>query len=321
MACGFCATGQAGFERQLSVGEIVEQVVRARQRAAARDDPRRVSNIVFMGMGEPMANYDNTWATVERLHGDMGISARHLTISTVGIVPGIRKLADETLPVNLAVSLHAADDELRDELVPINRRYPLAVLAEACEHYLQVKNRRLSFEWALIDGVNDRGVDATRLADYALAAAGPREPDPAEPDAGLPDPRHPPRAGAGVPRPVALARREHHGPPEPRHRHRRRLRAAAGRPRHQRGTRRAQPFATLTVRLAPGPPSAPRHAATRPPRRPPRPRPPIGGPVPATDARGPTTESTTLARSGSTWAPSATIDPPAASTASRLARR
>ena len=89
MACGFCATGQAGFERQLSVGEIVEQVVRARRRAAERDDPRRVSNIVFMGMGEPMANYDSTWASVERLHGDMGISARHLTISTVGIVPGI----------------------------------------------------------------------------------------------------------------------------------------------------------------------------------------------------------------------------------------
>ena len=169
MGCGFCATGQAGFERQLTVGEIVEQVVRARQRAAARDDPRRVSNVVFMGMGEPMANYDNTWATVQRLHGDMGISARHLTISTVGIVPGIRRMADEALPVNLAVSLHAADDELRDELVPINKRYPLAMLAEACEHYLKVKNRRLSFEWALIDGVNDRGRDATQLADYALA--------------------------------------------------------------------------------------------------------------------------------------------------------
>jgi 23S rRNA (adenine2503-C2)-methyltransferase len=167
MACGFCATGQAGFERQLSVGEIVEQVVRARQRAAARDEPRRVSNVVFMGMGEPMANYDNTWAAVERLHGDMGISARHLTISTVGIVPGIRRLAGEDLPVNLAVSLHAADDARRDQLVPINKRYPLAALADACEHYLRAKNRRLSFEWALIDGVNDRAEDATRLADYA----------------------------------------------------------------------------------------------------------------------------------------------------------
>ena len=167
MGCGFCATGQAGFERHLSVGEIVEQVVQARRRARERDDPRRVSNVVFMGMGEPLANYDRTWAAVERLHDDMGISARHLTISTVGIVPGITRLAGEALPVNLAVSLHAANDELRDELVPINRRYPLAVLADACAGYLTAKNRRLSFEWALIDGVNDRRTDAEELAVYA----------------------------------------------------------------------------------------------------------------------------------------------------------
>ena len=163
MACSFCATGQAGFERQLSVGEIVEQVVRARRAAA----PRRVSNIVFMGMGEPLANYDATWAAVRRLHDDMGISARHLTISTVGLVPGIRRLAAEDLPVNLAVSLHLADDARRDELVPINRRYPLAMLAEACHEYLVAKGRRLSFEWALIDGVNDTETDAVQLADYA----------------------------------------------------------------------------------------------------------------------------------------------------------
>lgn len=163
MACSFCATGQAGFERQLTVGEIVEQVVRARREAA----PRRVSNIVFMGMGEPLANYDATWAAVRRLHHDMGISARHLTISTVGLVPGIRRLAAEDLPVNLAVSLHLADDARRDDLVPINRRYPLDVLAEACRHYLAAKGRRLSFEWALIDGVNDTPLDAEQLAAYA----------------------------------------------------------------------------------------------------------------------------------------------------------
>lgn len=163
MACGFCATGQAGFERHLTTGEIVEQVVRAAW--AAR--PHRVSNIVFMGMGEPLANYDATWGAVERLHGDIGISARHLTLSTVGIVPGIRRLATERLPVNLAVSLHAADDALRDDLVPINRRYPLAVLAEACAEYLEATHRRLSFEWALIDGVNDREVDVRQLATYA----------------------------------------------------------------------------------------------------------------------------------------------------------
>ena len=107
MACQFCATGQAGFQRQLTQGEIVEQVAVAMREA----QPRRVSNIVFMGMGEPLANYDRVWGAVERLHGDMGLSARHLTLSTVGIVPGIRRLAAETLPVNLAVSLHAANDD------------------------------------------------------------------------------------------------------------------------------------------------------------------------------------------------------------------
>ena len=163
MGCGFCATGQAGFDRQLTIGEIVEQVVRAARRA--RDDGRRLSNVVFMGMGEPLANYDATWAAVERMHGDLGLSARHLTVSTVGIVPGIRRLATEALPVNLAVSLHAADDALRDELVPINRRYPLSTLMDACAGYLQAKGRRLSFEWALIDGVNDRDQDARLLVE------------------------------------------------------------------------------------------------------------------------------------------------------------
>ena len=163
MACSFCATGQAGFERQLTPGEIVEQVIRAGR--AAGD--RRISNVVFMGMGEPLANYPATWAAVERLHGDVGISARHLTVSTVGIVPGIRRMAEEHLPVNLAVSLHAANDELRDSLVPINRRYPLAMVVEACQAWIAARNRRLSFEWALIDGVNDRPSDAQELAALA----------------------------------------------------------------------------------------------------------------------------------------------------------
>jgi 23S rRNA (adenine2503-C2)-methyltransferase len=163
MACSFCATGQAGFERNLTTGEIVEQVMAAVRRAA----PRRVGNVVFMGMGEPFANYDRTWAAVERLHDDVGISARHLTLSTVGIVTGIRRLARERLPVNLAVSLHAANDTLRDELVPINRRYPIAALVEACRGYVAATNRRLSFEWALIDGVNDRASDAAEFAAIA----------------------------------------------------------------------------------------------------------------------------------------------------------
>ncbi len=164
MGCQFCATGQAGFRRHLTAGEIVEQVAEARRAAA----PRRVSNVVFMGMGEPLANYDQVWSAVERLHGEMGLSARHLTLSTVGIVTGIRRLAVEALPVNLAVSLHAANDDLRDRLVPINRRYPLEVLLEACAEYVRAKGRRLSFEWALIAGVNDRDVDATELAAAAL---------------------------------------------------------------------------------------------------------------------------------------------------------
>jgi 23S rRNA (adenine2503-C2)-methyltransferase len=162
MACGFCATGQAGFTRHLTTGEIVEQVVVAGREA--RSMGRRLANVVYMGMGEPMANEAAVWASVERIHGAIGLSARHLTISTVGLVPGIRNLADRSLPVNLAVSLHAANDELRDELVPINKRYPLEDLMTACADYLAAKGRRLSFEWALIDGVNDRPRDATELA-------------------------------------------------------------------------------------------------------------------------------------------------------------
>jgi 23S rRNA (adenine2503-C2)-methyltransferase len=165
MACGFCATGQGGFQRHLTPGEIVEQVAHARRRSG--NDGRRLSNVVYMGMGEPMANYNAVWTSIKRLHGDFELSARHLTISTVGIVPGIRKLAAESLPVNLAVSLHAANDAKRDEMVPINRTFPLGVLAEACQEYIEAKNRRLSFEWAMIDGVNDTQNDAHELADYA----------------------------------------------------------------------------------------------------------------------------------------------------------
>ena len=162
MGCGFCATGQAGFTRHLTVGEIVEQVVLAGREAKTMD--RRLANVVFMGMGEPLANEAAVWAAIERLHGSMGLSARHLTISTVGLVPGILRLAERPLPVNLAVSLHAANDELRNELVPINRRYPIEALMEACAAYLAAKGRRLSFEWALIDGINDRDRDADELA-------------------------------------------------------------------------------------------------------------------------------------------------------------
>jgi len=165
MGCGFCATGQAGFTRHLTAGEIVEQVIRAARKSAERN--QRVANVVFMGMGEPLANEEAVWDAIKTLHEDVGISARHLTISTVGIIPGIRALAKRDLPVNLAVSMHAARNELRDELVPINKRYPIEDLMEACREYLSAKNRRISFEWAMIDGVNDQPRDARELANLA----------------------------------------------------------------------------------------------------------------------------------------------------------
>lgn len=194
MACGFCATGQAGFNRHLTVGEIVEQVVRCAREAAVRD--RRIDNIVFMGMGEPLANEPMVWGAVERLHDDIGISARHLTISTVGIIPGIRTLATRPLPVNLAVSLHAARNDLRDQLVPINTRYPIEKLIEACQDYLHEKRRRVTFEWALIDNVNDTDRDAHELAElcFQLSPAAhvnliPLNPTPGWPTVGSPPSR------------------------------------------------------------------------------------------------------------------------------------
>jgi len=158
MACTFCATGQAGFERHLEPGEIVEQVVRA-----AHASPSRVTNVVFMGMGEPLANYEAVWSAVERLHDDLGLSARRITVSTVGVVPGIRRLARERLPVTLAVSLHAADDARRSDLVPLNRRYPVAEVLDAAAEFAGAHGRRVTFEYACIAGVNDSTADAEAL--------------------------------------------------------------------------------------------------------------------------------------------------------------
>ncbi|HEY5172615.1 MAG TPA: 23S rRNA (adenine(2503)-C(2))-methyltransferase RlmN [Acidimicrobiia bacterium] len=159
MGCTFCATGQAGFERQLSAGEIVEQVLRAQHAS-----PQRVSNVVFMGMGEPLANVDAVLDACTRLHDDVGLSARHLTVSTVGVVPGIERLTEFELPVTLAVSLHAPDDVLREQLVPLNRRYPLAAVLDAARAYAERKGRRVSFEYACISGVNDLPHHAAALA-------------------------------------------------------------------------------------------------------------------------------------------------------------
>ncbi|MEX0835761.1 MAG: 23S rRNA (adenine(2503)-C(2))-methyltransferase RlmN, partial [Nitriliruptor sp.] len=175
MGCPFCATGQLGFRRQLTAGEVVRQVVvcDAALRSGTidadslpEDAPDHVTNVVFMGMGEPLANLPATLATVGWLHDPEGfrLSARGITVSTVGLVPGIDKLADVGLPVTLAVSLHAATDELRDELVPVNRSHPLAELEDAVRRYRDRTNRRVTIEWCLIGDVNDDAHQADRLA-------------------------------------------------------------------------------------------------------------------------------------------------------------
>lgn len=155
MGCVFCATGQMGFFRNLSAGEIVAQVVHFARELAAEGE--RVTNIVMMGMGEPLHNYGNTMAAVDRLTDEWGLNlgARKITISTVGLVPAIRRYADEQRQTPLAVSLHAATDEERDKLIPVNRKWPIAELMAACRYYVEKTGRRLTFEWALIEGEND----------------------------------------------------------------------------------------------------------------------------------------------------------------------
>ena len=164
IGCKFCATGQMGFQRNLSSGEIVAQVLHFERRLRAQG--RRVTNIVFMGMGEPLLNYDNTLAAIKRLMDPAGlqIGQRRMTLSTVGISTAIRRFSKEKLQVNLAVSLHAATDELRTELMPVDRRHDLDALFAAVQEYINRTNRQVTFEWALIDGVNDTPEQATALA-------------------------------------------------------------------------------------------------------------------------------------------------------------
>ncbi|MCI0398059.1 MAG: 23S rRNA (adenine(2503)-C(2))-methyltransferase RlmN [Chloroflexi bacterium] len=155
MGCVFCATGQMGFMRNLSVGEIVGQVIYLARELAA--EGQRVTNIVVMGMGEPLHNYRNTLAAVDILTDSRGfnLGARKITISTVGLVPAIRRYADEQRQTPLAISLHAATDEERDRLLPVNRRWPIAELIDAARYYVAKTGRRITFEWALIEGEND----------------------------------------------------------------------------------------------------------------------------------------------------------------------
>lgn len=164
MGCVFCATGQMGFKRQLSAGEIVAQVMYYAAALAAED--KSLTNIVVMGMGEPLHNYANTMAALDRLSDPVGFAfgARRITISTVGLVPMIRRFADEHRQVNLAVSLHGADDRLRSSMLPINAKYPISEVLDACRYYVATTHRRISFEWALIAGVNDSPEQAQHLA-------------------------------------------------------------------------------------------------------------------------------------------------------------
>lgn len=161
MGCVFCATGQMGFSRNLTVGEIFEQAMRFARELEAEGE--RLSNVVLMGMGEPFHNYDATLTTVRRLMSDLGIGARHITISTVGLVPQIRRFADEGLQVKLAVSLHKADNDERSELMPVNRRWDVEELIETCRYYTHQTNRRITFEWAAIADENDTPMEAHKL--------------------------------------------------------------------------------------------------------------------------------------------------------------
>lgn len=164
MGCVFCATGQLGYKRNLTSGEIVAQVMYYAQMLKEHNEV--VSNVVFMGMGEPFHNYDNTMAAIDRLNDSDGYNfgARRFTISTVGLVPQIRRFADEKRQVNLAISLHAIEDDARTEMMPVNKRYKIDEVLEACEYYVAMTSRRVTFEWALIHGVNDTPEIAKKLA-------------------------------------------------------------------------------------------------------------------------------------------------------------
>jgi 23S rRNA (adenine2503-C2)-methyltransferase len=163
MGCVFCATGQMGFKNNLSSGEIVEQVLYYARELA--DSNQVVTNIVVMGMGEPFHNYDSVMAAIHQLNNPTGfnLGARRFTISTVGIIPQINQFASEKSQINLAISLHAANDNLRSSLLPINKKYPLENLISACRSYVDQTHRRITFEWALIQGVNDSENDAEEL--------------------------------------------------------------------------------------------------------------------------------------------------------------
>jgi 23S rRNA (adenine2503-C2)-methyltransferase len=162
--CKFCASGLEGVKRNLTAAEIVDQVVTVR-----RITNQRITNLVIMGMGEPLANYDNLMRALRILNAPwaLGIGARKITVSTVGLVPRIRQLADEPMQLRLAVSLHGATDEVRERIMPVNRKYPLKELLAACDYYVNTKHRMMTFEYILIDGINDTLDQAAKLGAIA----------------------------------------------------------------------------------------------------------------------------------------------------------
>jgi 23S rRNA (adenine2503-C2)-methyltransferase len=164
--CQFCATAKLGFTRHLDAGEIADQVYRARALLAEVEPGRRITNLVYMGMGEPLHNYDNVVRSLRILTHDLGagLSQRRITVSTVGLVPGIEKLGAEDIRPNLAVSLNASNDEIRDQIMPINRKFDIARLLAAIDAYPLEHRRRVTFEYVMLAGVNDTAADAARLA-------------------------------------------------------------------------------------------------------------------------------------------------------------
>ena len=162
--CKFCASGLEGFSRNLQPNEIVDQII-----AVERESGEKIDNIVFMGMGEPLANFDNLMDAIRIINAPwgLGIGARHMTVSTSGLAPQIEKLGDEPLQIRLAVSLHGASDEVRDQIMPINRRYNIEKLLAACDYYVARKKQRLTFEYILIAGINDAEDQAHLVAKHA----------------------------------------------------------------------------------------------------------------------------------------------------------